>query len=96
MRTKVNRTDKSKSDYAYVLLYLYNDKKEVIDSINTRAGDFSAWEIAWDTQSDTLVMYSGDIGNKVFVINENHLQALNTISPRLFEQAETLIKKKRK
>ncbi|WP_093671524.1 hypothetical protein [Tenacibaculum sp. MAR_2009_124] len=58
--------------------------------MNTRAGDFSTWKIAWDQKSDSIIMYSGDVGSLAFVIKENRLCSLKEISTRLFNKAEKL------
>ena len=90
LQTSVNRTDKSLKNYAYILLHLYNERGEFLHTLNTRAGDFSAWKISWDENTDTILMYSGDIGNLAFTVEEDQLIPLKEVPLSLSEKIEGL------
>ena len=71
--TSVNRTDRSKKDYASVIIHLLDNSGKQILMFDTRAGDFSSWAVGWDHERDTLVLFSGDIGNFAYKIDHESL-----------------------
>jgi hypothetical protein len=71
--TSVNRRDKSKSDYAGVIIHLYASTGQLLSDLNTGAGDFSKWAIGWDSATDLIVVFSSDIGNAAYEIKNGKL-----------------------
>ena len=43
----VNRTDNNSKDYADVIISLYDKNDNLLNKINTGAGDFNKWHIGW-------------------------------------------------
>ncbi|WP_133257081.1 hypothetical protein [Hymenobacter edaphi] len=80
---KVNRMHKERDDYADVKLLLLNREKQVIDSVNSKAGDASKWAAGWMPNGDTVVLYSADIGSKAWSIKDNHLREINLYADTL-------------
>jgi len=85
----VNRTDRSKKDYASVIIHLLDNKGKELSTFDTRAGDFSSWEIGWAHQSDTIVLFSGDIGNYAYKIQNDSLIGIK-LTDDLNERAREL------
>lgn len=85
IKATVNRTDKSKEDYAYVIIHVYDEEEKLFD-FNSRAGDAQKWALGWITKGDTIVLQTSDIGDRAWIIdtsgpveiemtNELHLRA---------------------
>lgn len=87
--TTVNQTDKSKEDYAYVILSLFNADGELIVKFNTEAGDFNKWAIGWEEKKDTIIMNSSDIGIYAWRLENNELNEIE-VTDNLKRQAEKI------
>jgi len=90
--TTVNRTDKSRDDYAYVMLALFSKDGQLITNFNTKASDANKWAIGWDMQSDTIIMNSSDIGVYAFRIDSSEIRELseNEMTESLLKQAKEI------
>ncbi len=96
--SNVNRTDKSKDDYAYVVLSLFSADGQLITKFNTKVGDSNKWAVAWETKSDTIIMNSSDIGIFAWRIDNSEIQELreSEMTESLKKQAEEIIEIKYK
>ncbi|WP_299155959.1 hypothetical protein [uncultured Tenacibaculum sp.] len=90
IKAKVNRTNKEDENYAYVMIYLYDKNSNLLDSINSRAGDFNKWALGWGEKSDTIILYSSDIGSKGYSIKANKMVALKKITEKINKRAEVI------
>jgi hypothetical protein len=90
--TTVNRTDKSKDDYAYVMLSLFSMDGQLITNFNTKAGDANKWAIGWDIKMDTIIMNSSDIGVYAWRIESSEIRELreNEMTESIKEQAKEI------
>lgn len=93
IKATVNKTDKNAEDYANVVIHIYDSEKNNIDSLDSKAGDFSKWAIGWTEFGDTIVIFSSDIGNKAWRITDNNLQQVS-VNERLNQRANELKKDK--
>lgn len=93
--TSVNKTDKSKDDYAYVVISLFDVDGKLITKLNTNAGDFSKWAIGWDAKTDTIIMNSSDIGTYAWKPENNHLKEIE-LTESIKEQSEEIKNEKYK
>ncbi len=91
----VNRSDKTKSDYAYVFINLYNSVGKLRSTLNTHAGDFSEWAVGWDKEKDTIILYSSDISNNAWKIENEKIVPI-PLSDELNKRADELEKEKYK
>lgn len=96
--TTVNRTDKSKKDYAYVVLSIFSSYDQLITKLNTKAGDANKWAIAWDTKMDTIIMNSSDIGIYAWGINNGEIRELrkDEMTESIKKQADEIKRNKYK
>jgi hypothetical protein len=65
----VNRTDKSQDNYALVMIHLFDKNGKEISMVNTNSSDAMKWAVGWTVFGDTIVLYSSDIGNKAWRID---------------------------
>lgn len=72
--TTVNRKDKAKKDYAFVVIHLFDSSGQLKSSLNTGAGDASKWAVGWYGQKDTVILYSAVIDNKAWVVEKDTLK----------------------
>jgi len=91
--TTVNRTDKSKQDYADLILNLYNSNGEFLSALNTNASDFSKWVVDWEKRNDTIILNSSDIGILAWRIENGKLQRIE-LNADLKNQAAELKQEK--
>lgn len=77
LTTSVNNTDESKEDYAYVIINLFDAAGNFKTAINTNAANYSKWAVGWDTQKDTVIFYSSDIGTFAWKLNLDSLKKIN-------------------
>jgi hypothetical protein len=86
--TTVNRTDHDAKDYATVVVHLYSLQGRLLSEVDTRFGDANKWAVGWDKTRDTIVLYSDDIDNKAFEIENGRLNPIpltNEINKRASE-----------
>ena len=72
--TTVNQTNKSKDDYAEVLIHLYNSGGQLKLTFNTKAGDANKWAVGWDQTKDTIILFSSDVGSSAWRIENSQLK----------------------
>jgi len=87
---KVNRTDKNAEFYAEPIFEIYDSNKTLIQKIESGAGDYSKWEVGWSKNDNILIMYSSDIGNRAWKINDNRIEKTE-LTPELNNQADNLV-----
>ncbi len=95
IQLSVNSTDRSKENYADVVVKLFDSKQLLLSELNTNAGDFNKWAIDWNTNNDTLIMKSSDIGNYAWKISEGKFEKIK-MNSELNKNAENIFKKKYK
>lgn len=93
IQLSVNSTDRSKDNYADVVVKLFDENQNLLSELNTNASDFNKWAIDWNTDNDTLIMKSSDIGNYSWKISEGKFEKIN-MNPELNKKAEIIFKKK--
>jgi hypothetical protein len=93
IKATVNTSDKNADDYADVVIHIYDSENTKIDSINSKAGDFSKWAIGWTNSGDTIVLFSSDIGTKSWGITDNRSLQI-TVNDKLNQRALELKKQK--
>lgn len=93
LTTTVNSSDKSKDDYADVVIHLYNTSGQLKFSLNTKAGDFSKWAVGWDNKNDTMILFSSDIGTYAWKIEHDSLKTID-ITDNIKEIAKDIKNKK--
>ena len=93
--TFVNRTDKSKKNYADVNVNLYDRNGKMLSQLYTKAGDFNKWAINWNSENDTLILNSSDIGNSAWKISKNSFVEIK-LDKQLNLEAEKIFKEKYK
>lgn len=91
--TTVNRTDKSKDDFATVVISLYSVEKELLSVLNTKAGDSNKWAIGWDKIMDIIILKSSDIGTYAWKIENGEFVNVE-MSESIREQAEEIMENK--
>lgn len=73
---KVNQSNEKLDNYADVRLFLLDQQQQVIDSVNSGAGDFSRWAAGWMSNADTVVLFSSDIGTSAWRIKDGRFEKL--------------------
>jgi hypothetical protein len=94
IKSKVNRSDSDRKDYALVILFLFDRNHKQIDSLNTHAGDVMAWAVGWGDAS-SIVVYSSDIGTQAWTIRGGKFKSEAVTKP-LQKQADIFYKTKYK
>ncbi|MDO7886409.1 hypothetical protein [Hymenobacter cheonanensis] len=92
IKSKVNRLDSNRKDYALVKLFLFDKNHKQLDSLNTHASDVMAWAVGW-ANANNLVVYSGDVGTQAWAVNGGKFQPI-AVTQTLQKQADTFYKKK--
>lgn len=95
IKARVNRTDKSATDYAYVLIDLFDKDGAKLTEINSRAGDASKWSIGWTEIGDTIILQSSDIGNKAWTLTNDRPTEIK-MTDKLNDRAQYLYSEKYK
>ena len=94
IKSKVNRSDSGRKDYALVTLFLFDKNHKQLDSLNTHAGDAMAWATGWaDTTS--IVLYSSDIGTQAWKVSGGKFHP-TIVTVTVSKQADILYKNKYK
>ncbi|MEO6453025.1 MAG: hypothetical protein ABIN97_03080 [Ginsengibacter sp.] len=93
--TTVNRTNNKKTDFADVIIHLYNSKGQLLSDFNTNAGDANKWAVGWDKTKDTLILFSSDIGNVAYKIENGKLKSID-LTDELNSRANKLKEEKYK
>ncbi len=89
----VNRTDHGQKNFASVLVHLYNSDGHVLSEVDTRAGDASKWAVGWDKSRDTVILFSSDITNQAYKIEDGELRPIE-LTEEINRRAEDLKKEK--
>jgi hypothetical protein len=77
-------------------LTLYDSSRNILDSIQTGASDYSKWAVGWYRDRDTLVLNSRDIGIYAYSVSKaNGLTGLKTTED-IKLQAELIFNQKYK
>ncbi len=95
LTTSVNRTIKAKNDFADVIIHLYSFGGQELSDFNTHAGDANKWTVGWDETKDTIVLFSSDIGNAAYSIQNGQLRVI-TLTDELNKRAMQLKQEKYK
>ena len=77
LTTTINSSDKSKKDYGYLKIQLFNTSGLLKSYINIYAGDSSKWAVGWDNKKDTIILFSSDIETYAWKINKEGLQRVD-------------------
>jgi hypothetical protein len=77
LTTTVNRTNQAKDDYANVVIHLYGSDGQLKSDFNTHAGDANKWAVGWNTKKDTIILFSSDIGNSAYRIENEQLKSVD-------------------
>lgn len=93
IQLSVNSTDSSKENYADVVVKLFDSKQNLRSELNTNAGDFNKWAVDWNTDNDTLIMKSRDIGNSAWRISNWKFEKIK-MNSELNRKAENIFKQK--
>lgn len=93
--TTVNRTNNKKDDFGDVVLHLYNFKGQLLSDFNTDAGDANKWAIGWDRTKDIIILFSSDIGNAAYKIENEKLKSAD-LTDELNKRASELKEEKYK
>lgn len=91
--TTVNRPGNKKEDFADVVIHLYNSKGQLLSDFNTNAGDANKWAVGWDKTKDTIILFSSDIGNSAYKIENGELKNI-TLTTELNNRASELKEEK--
>jgi hypothetical protein len=94
IKSKVNRSDSDRKDYALVTLFLFDKNHKQLDSLNTHASDVMAWAVGW-VNTDNLVVYSSDIGTQAWTVRGGKFH-LTSVTQPMEAQAAMLYKQKYK
>lgn len=89
IKARVNRTDKNVDDYADVMIHIFDLNGKKLNEFNTGASDSGKWAFGWTVIGDTIVIYSSDIGNKAWVL-ENRTPTEIKLTKNLDSRAEFL------
>ena len=92
---KVNRADKSKDDFADVVIETYSSNNQLRKVFNTNAGDANKWAVGWHTLNDTIILFSSDIGVYSWEIEDNELKSVQ-LTDELKQRANDLKQEKYK
>ena|ERR1044072_28463 len=93
--TTVNRSNNKKDDFADVVIHLYNSHGQLLFDFNTHAGDANKWAAGWDRTTDTIVLFSSDIGNAAYEIENEKLKSVD-LTDELNKRASELKEEKYK
>lgn len=93
--TTVNRTDKSKDDFAAVIVSLYSVEGELLSVLNTKAADSNKWAIDWDKNEEIIIMKSSDIGTYAWKTENGEFVNIE-LTESIREQAEEMLNTKYK
>ena len=85
----VNRTDKSKDDFANVVISLYSAEGELLSVLNTKAGDSGKWATNWDKNKEIVIIKSSDIGTYAWKIENGEFINVE-LTESIKEQAEEM------
>lgn len=92
---RVNRTDKSKDDFANVVISLYSAEGELLSVLNTKAGDSGKWATNWDKNKEIVIIKSSDIGTYAWKIENGEFINVE-LTESIKEQAEEMLNNKYK
>ena len=67
LKATVNRTNKAKPNYGFVIIHVYKSHQEIFD-FNSGAGDVQKWALGWTTKGDTIILQTSDIGDRAWSI----------------------------
>ena len=81
-----------------VKIRLYDHNLNELDVITTGASDVMKWVIGWDSKEDIVILYSSDIGNRAWRVNNNSLMEIpyKDLSEDINNQATDLYNQKYK
>ncbi len=94
IKSKVNRSNSERKDYALVTLFLFDKNHKQLDSLNTHASDVMAWAVGW-VNTDNLVVYSSDIGTQAWTVHGGKFHLISVTQP-MEAQVAILYKQKYK
>ena len=89
----VNRTNHAKKDYASVVIQLYDFNGKLMSDFNTRAGDANKWAVGWDRSRDTIILFSSDIDNEAFKIENWEMKPIE-LTDEINKRADELKQEK--
>ena len=88
IKATVNRTNKSKEDYAYVIINVYDGQEKLFD-FNSEAGDAQKWALGWTAKGDTIILQTSDIGDRAWIIDTNGPKEIE-MTNELYSRAKEL------
>ena len=86
----VNRTNRSRPDYAYVVIHLTDGSGKELHVYRSRAGDANKWALGWMPEKDVVILQSSDVGAMAFRIDEERLLEISHMSDEMSTRAKVL------
>jgi hypothetical protein len=86
----VNRTDRDRPDYAFVVIHLLDPEGKELQVYRSRAGDASKWALGWMPDADVVILQSSDVGSMAFEISEDHLKEISPLNEVMKSRAKIL------
>jgi hypothetical protein len=87
--TYINQGDKTKADYGYVVIDLFDSDGKQITSMNTAVNSFKKWAVGWENSADIVVMYTREMGTFAWKIENDKLISIG-ITDDFEKQADKL------
>ena len=87
LNSTVNRTEPPREDFGLVIVHVKDSTGKELAILNTKVGDAMQWHVGWSQYGDTIILWSSDIGNKAWVIENNTVSEV-PMTPSLNEQAD--------
>jgi len=83
IQAKVNRSSKVKMDYGIVVIHLFDQNEQILDSKNSHVGDFGYWELDWSFLGDFVILKNSDRGDIYYKVSEEQklISVKNILKP---------------
>ena len=90
----VNQSQTDVTKYKCIRLKLYNEKEELLDTLQSDVSTYSKWAMAWHPENDTIILNSRDVGIYAYKIVGAKKLVNIKITPKLNLLADSIFNKK--
>jgi hypothetical protein len=94
LKIEVNDNKSDKTKYGCLKFSLSDKQNNLLTTLQTEASTFSKWAVAWNSNSDIIILNSHDIGTSAYKINENMVLQKIELTPVIDSIAVAAFNKK--
>lgn len=94
LKVDLNPDRNEKRKYDCLVFTLYDTSENDISTFQTGASNYMKWAVDWYPNRDTIILYSGDIGNRAYRLTDKNRLDTITVTKDIDSVAKVIFQKK--